>query len=116
LGGVLTALEQAQADWNLVVACDRPGISAEFFSRILEAAENSMNDVLLPAGPVGRPEPLRAAYHRRTFGTPESVLASGERKITRALLAVHRAILRKAETASFQNVNTPEDWARHAAE
>jgi molybdopterin-guanine dinucleotide biosynthesis protein A len=116
LAGILTALGHTRADWNLVVACDMPGISAEFLSRILEAAENSTNVVLLKVGPVSRPEPLCAAYDRRTLGTLQSVFTSGERKITRALLAVHTAILRIAETAPFQNVNTPEGWARHAAE
>ena len=116
LGGILTALEHTQADWNLVVACDMPGISGEILSRILEAAENSTNDVLLPIGPDGRPEPLCAAYHRRTLQALESVFASGERKITRALQSVHTARLVIAETATFQNVNTPEDWAHHAAE
>ena len=116
LGGILTALDHTQSDWNLVVACDMPGISGEFLSRILEAAEKSTNDVLLPIGPGGRPEPLCAAYHRRALTALESAFASGERKITRGLQAVRTARLVIPELAPFQNVNTPEDWAHHAGE
>lgn len=116
LGGILAALNHTQSDWNLMVACDMPGISGEFLSRILEAAEKSTDDALLPLGPSGRPEPLCAAYHRRALKALESVFASGERKITRALQAVRAARLVIPELAPFQNVNTPEDWARHAAE
>lgn len=74
LGGILAALDHTQSDWNLMVACDMPGISGEFLSRILEAAEKSTDDVLLPIGPGGRPEPLCAAYHRRALKALESVL------------------------------------------
>jgi molybdopterin-guanine dinucleotide biosynthesis protein A len=116
LGGILTALDHTQSDWNLIVACDLPGISGKFLSRILEAAEKSTNDVLLPTGPGGRPEPLCAAYHRRALSALESAFAAGERKITRALQSVRTARLAIPELAPFQNVNTPEDWARHAVE
>jgi molybdopterin-guanine dinucleotide biosynthesis protein A len=116
LGGILTALNHTQADWNLVVACDMPGLSGKILSRILETAEESTDDALLPIGPDGRPEPLCAAYHRRALEALESVFVSGERKITRALQAIHTARLVIPEPAQFQNVNTPEDWARHAGE
>src|SRR5579871_3937549 len=62
LGGILTALHHTSADWNLVVACDMPGLSAAALQRILAAAEHSGTDALVPAGPSGIPEPLCAVY------------------------------------------------------
>src|SRR5215472_12946061 len=58
LGGILTALHHTSAEWNLIVACDMPEVSAAFLQELLSAAENSDADALLPEGPSGLPEPL----------------------------------------------------------
>src|SRR6266566_1257366 len=58
LGGILTALHHSATDWNLIVACDMPEVSAEFLGALLAAAEGSGADALLPRGPSGQPEPL----------------------------------------------------------
>src|SRR5579863_4017348 len=54
LGGILTVLQHGAADWNLVVACDMPEISAGLLSGLLEAAGREDADALIPAGPSGR--------------------------------------------------------------
>jgi molybdopterin-guanine dinucleotide biosynthesis protein A len=113
LGGILTALRGASAEWNLVAACDMPGLSAEFLRRLLHAAERSGGDALLPAGPSGRPEPLCAVYHRRLLPALETAFARGARKATATLQELGAAVLPILEAEPFQNVNTPEEWAAH---
>jgi molybdopterin-guanine dinucleotide biosynthesis protein A len=119
LGGILTALHhslrQTGADWNLIVACDMPGVSAAFLRKLLAAAEASGADALLPAGPSGKLEPLCAVYHRRALHPMELHFASGVRKVTAALKGVPTVYLSVSEPMPFQNVNTPEDWAGYAA-
>ena len=114
LGGILTALEDTAAEWNLVCACDMPGLSAEFLAGLLDAAARSDAGALLPAGPSGLPEPLCAVYHRRSRGALAQAFASGMRKIATALEKVPVQVLPVAEAGLFQNVNTPEDWAAWA--
>jgi molybdopterin-guanine dinucleotide biosynthesis protein A len=70
---------------------------------------------LLPIGPTGRPEPLCAIYHRRCLVAFEAVFANGIRKVTAALETVRTLPWPVAEVSYFQNVNTPEEWAGHAA-
>jgi molybdopterin-guanine dinucleotide biosynthesis protein A len=116
LGGILTTLDHTRADWNLVVACDMPGLTAGFLSRILDAAEQSGRAALMTAGPSGCPEPLCAVYNRRARPEIEAAFPRGERKITAAMAGLGVEVLAVAEVAEFQNVNTPEDWADYVAE
>ena|SRR5690242_1736703 len=115
LGGIVTALRHSTAEWNLIVACDMPEISALLLHRLLDAAEASGCDVLLPVRPDGLPEPLCAVYRNTAAAEIERRFAEGVRKVTAALeaLAVYR--LEVAEVMQFQNVNTPEDWQPYAA-
>jgi len=115
LGAILTALQQTSADWNLIVACDMPEISAPFLRALLDAAERWDVDVLLPAGPSHRVEPLCAVYHRRVRQPIYNAFENGIRKITAALDGLRAAVLLVPDAIAFQNVNTPEDWAQYAA-
>lgn len=116
LGGILTALAHSSAEWNLIVACDMPGITAAFLSRLLQAARESGRDAFVPTGPSGRPEPLCAVYHARSRSRLEAEFARGVRKVGAALAALDAGAWQISEVAHFQNVNTPEDWAGHVAE
>jgi molybdenum cofactor guanylyltransferase len=115
LGGILTALRNTSADWNLITACDMPQLDADLLRALLKTATESGADSLLPVGPDGRPEPLCALYHRRCLEPLETAFAAGVRKVTGALESVRAVRLPMAEVSLFQNVNTPEEWAGHAA-
>jgi molybdenum cofactor guanylyltransferase len=116
LGGILTALADTAAEWNMIVACDMPELTAPFLLGLLEAAEASEADALVPAGPSGRLEPLCAVYHRRARTPLEAAFRGGVRKITAALESVRAVRFPVAEIRPLQNVNTPEDWSGYAAQ
>ncbi len=115
LGGIETALNCTSSDWNLVLACDMPAVSVDFLRNLLDAAERSEADALVPAGPSGRPEPLCAVYHRRCGSALRQALDSGVRKVTEALAALRVQKWSVIDPAWFENLNTPEEWARHDA-
>lgn len=110
LGGILTALKTSEADWNLVVACDMPGLDAELLGVLIEAARRADTDCLLPVGASGLPEPLCAVYHRRAAVTMERALRRGVRKVTAALDGLRVVEYPVAREAAFRNINTPSDW------
>jgi molybdopterin-guanine dinucleotide biosynthesis protein A len=113
LAGIHTSLSATKAAWNLIVACDMPGISASFLRSLISAAESSAADCLLPAGPSGFPEPLCAVYHLRCLDAIGAALDRNVRKITDGLDGLRVAIWSVAESAWFRNVNTPEEWAQY---
>jgi len=115
LGGILSALHHTSAEWNLIVACDMPRVTAPFLRRLLDQAEAAGCDVLLPHSPGGRPEPLCAVYRRGARQTIENAFRTGIRKVTLALEELDVYRLEVTEAVQFQNVNTPEDWSEYAA-
>src|SRR2546429_7170548 len=76
LSGIHAALTHSTAEWNLVVACDMPEVTAAFLGMMVERAAAGSADAVLPAGPSGLPEPLCAAYHRPSLKAVACALAS----------------------------------------
>jgi molybdopterin-guanine dinucleotide biosynthesis protein A len=110
LAGIHAALKHSTDEWNLVVACDMPEITAEFLERLVERAAAGSADAVLPAGPSGLPEPLCAAYRRRSLDAIASALASGIRKVVVGLQELNIEIWSVAEARYFHNLNTPQEW------
>ena len=115
LGGILTALSYSQAEWNLIVACDMPGIEAPFLRQLLEQAETCGADCLLPQNAEGRLEPLCAVYHLRSKAPVARALAAGIRKVTGGLHELRVAHWQLETPVLFTNLNTPQDWSDHNA-
>jgi molybdenum cofactor guanylyltransferase len=115
LGAILTALHATRADWNLVVACDMPGLTVPFLTELLDAAQRNPAEITIPETPGGKREPLCAVYHRDILPSLERSFAAGVRKVATGIACLRVAVYPVAEVARFQNLNTPEDWERYAA-
>ncbi len=109
LGGLCTALEITQADWSLIVACDMPGLTAEFLGELLSAAESFAGDCLIPQSG-DRLHPLCAVYHRRVLPVARHQILNKCFKMHDFLASLRIA---KVPTAAVlvENVNTPQEWA-----
>ena len=119
LGGILTALGHTSAEWNLVTACDMPGLTENFLRGLLDAAERAGAEVLLPVGPGGRVEALCGVYRKSAGRALEAAFAAGVRKASAAASGVRglrMVSFKVSEVSIFQNVNTPEEWAAHGAD
>lgn len=110
LSGIHAALTLSTAEWNLVVACDMPEVTAEFLGMMMQRAVAGSADAVLPASPSGWPEPLCAAYHRRSLEAIAGALKSGVRKVTDGLRGLEIDIWRVADSRYFHNLNTPQEW------
>ncbi|MCU1263411.1 MAG: molybdenum cofactor guanylyltransferase [Bryobacterales bacterium] len=110
LAGIEAALGSTTAEWNLIVAVDMPGVSAEFLSALCQAAGET--DCLVPTTLDGRKHPLCAGYHRRCLEPVRAALLRGERKVTAVVESLNVRYWPADELSLIQNVNTPLDWSK----
>lgn len=112
LAGLETALSATSCDWNLVAACDLPGVTAALLETLLtQALAHPHLDVVLAAASDGRRQPLCAAYHRRVLPVVQSQIAKGHLKLLQTLDLL-ACLDVPAGAADLRNVNSPADWAR----
>jgi molybdopterin-guanine dinucleotide biosynthesis protein A len=118
LGGLHAALSAARADWALVVACDLPFVTGELFLRLADLRADW--DAVAPVQNDHRPQPLCAVYRTSTCRPIiEKLIKAGERRPLTLLQSVRTRWVTFEELAGldgasqfFENVNTPEDYAR----
>ena len=113
LSGIHAALTASRAEWNVIVACDMPDVTSEFLRQVVERAESGGADAVLPAGPSGLPEPLCAAYRRRSLESIADALERGIRKVTDGLAGLAVDIWHVPDSRYFHNLNSPQDWSSH---
>ncbi|MGD1092529.1 MAG: molybdenum cofactor guanylyltransferase [Bryobacteraceae bacterium] len=110
LGGVYTALSITRAEWNLIVACDMPGLTTGFLEDLFLAAEATEADCVVPEGARGV-EPLCAVYHRRCRTHAASAIARKKLKMHDFVSSLHAVTLPVSDFSPLRNANTPEEWA-----
>ena len=115
LGGLYTALSMTPADWNVVVACDMPGISPLALRMLIEPEAKTGRNAVMAKGPSGEPEPLCAAYHRSCLALLAQAIRNKRFKMM-DLIPYLRVEYRPLDPALLVNVNTPDDWAKFQAD
>jgi molybdenum cofactor guanylyltransferase len=109
LGGLYSALKTTHTKWNLLVACDMPGLTAEFLTCLLRAARESDADCLVPETASGL-HPLCAVYHSRVLDTVEAALFRKSLKMHDLLSGLRVRRYPVNDSAVLENVNTSADW------
>ena len=111
LGGLLTALSSADADWSLVVACDLPRITAAFLGELIEAARHSREADCVVAKSEHGVEPLCAVWHARVIPQLRCALESRRLKMKEVVDLVAAVACPVPDPRILCNINAPEDWA-----
>ena len=114
LRGVVRGLESSNSHWNLVLACDLPGLSSAIPSRL--CSELRADDIAIVPEFRGRLQPLCALYARRASADLRHQLETGTRSLIEAVRSLDIRVLDEDSIAvhdpqglSFLNINTPED-------
>jgi molybdopterin-guanine dinucleotide biosynthesis protein A len=108
--GIYTALKVTETDWNLVVACDMPAITADLLRGLVLRTETAGRDCVAAIGPYGQPEPLCAVYHRRCLPALTRAIRDKQLRM-RDFVKEIGALWVAVDQSALANVNTPAEWA-----
>jgi len=118
LGGIYSALLDAQHERVLVLACDLPFVTRELLERLVAESEaDTAADAVVPRSARGL-EPLCAVYTKRCAEAAMARIARGALEVRGVLQDVRTRELGPDTLAPyddgslFENVNTPHDHAR----
>lgn len=120
IGGIMTALAWARekgARGALVVACDMPFPSAALLAHIVEVAERSSADIVIPeSGSRRGVEPLFAYYSITAFAAVRDAVQREDLRMIGFHDALHVECIDETTVRTFgdpavlfMNVNTPEE-------
>ena len=116
LCGIASALISTRTEWNLILACDLPYLSAEWLDWLLGRAMNSSRQIVMPRT-AGGLEPLAAVYRRECAQPILEALHRGVHKVSDALEQCRIEFVAErdwghldAEGRVLYNMNAPEDY------
>ena len=122
LGGIVTALlntkeRETAREWNVIVSCDMPFLSADWMKFLAERAAESNAQVVLPHSEHG-PEPLCACWRTNAVETLRAAFERGVRKVTQGISLLRSEVLDERDWKRFDsagrlfwNMNTAADYA-----
>jgi molybdopterin-guanine dinucleotide biosynthesis protein A len=111
LSGIASAMRYNPAVSWLLLACDMPGISSEAINWLLQQRKPG-RIAIIPQNPEsGRSEPLFAWYDFRCSSHIQTLVSSGERRITRVsrMAGVYEPLIPEHLHSAWRNINRPEE-------
>jgi molybdopterin-guanine dinucleotide biosynthesis protein A len=109
LSGIETALASTSAEWNMIVSCDIPQVTADLLGSLFDHAVRAGRPVTLIRDAANDLQPLCAVYNRSCLAPVSAALDRNELRLTRVINDLHPEFFDVA--MPFPNVNTPEDWS-----
>lgn len=119
LAGIHTALSATSSAYTFICACDMPLLSEKLIRYLAGFTPSSSFDIIVPVSEKG-PEPLHSFYHRRLIGPIETLITSGEKKVSALfespktavkLVPMDEILAVTGNMNSFFNINHQDDLA-----
>lgn len=108
LGGLHAGLHACATPLLLLVAVDCPFLTHELADALLDAMGDAEACVYTDGD---RPQPLFGLYRRRCWTAAETLILSGDNRMTRLLEWSNTVCVPMGDPMPFRNLNTPEELA-----
>ncbi|MDC3417847.1 molybdenum cofactor guanylyltransferase [Aquibacillus salsiterrae] len=108
LAGILTAMEQIDANWFFILPTDVPFMEKWVVQQLI-AAIDTESQVIIPTV-AGRDQPLIGLYHSSVKQTISQLLQNEKRSMRALFENVHVKKITIDEEAPFRNINAQEDY------
>ncbi len=115
LGGIHTALQRADGEWNLFLTCDMPLVTGALLKLLLLAADAKHDAAHFTFADEPKTQPFPLLLHRNAARTVAWRIVTNRLSVVGVLdsLRVRQVrIANETDAACFLNVNTPSDWRR----
>lgn len=112
IGGLITAIEKSNTNWNIISSCDIPLLTKESIQWLIDNHDKNANATI--AINKERKNPLFGIYHKNCKATIQKQIAKKDYKMIHLL---NNLKVTYVETPNFVarelfNVNTPEDYKK----
>lgn len=119
LEAIRTALANSPSPRIVLVGCDLPFVTVDLFRLLLNIPGD--HQAVVPVGVDGKLEPLCAVYRTQMLPIVTNLIAQGGRKVSLLFNPISTRLVSfdelhhlKDASLFFENVNTPQDYARVA--
>lgn len=109
LAGIEAALLSGRAEWNLIVACDLPGLKTEVLTELIRVGLESHRQCAVVRDSTGIVHPLCAIYHNSCLEIVQNAL--DKRLLKLQNLVEHLDSITVGIDSELSNVNTPDEWS-----
>lgn len=116
MSGLHAALTATAAEWNLLLACDLAGVTADFLAALLAEIPVDAQPPCVAAETARGLEPLCAVYHRNTLGAAEKAITAGRLRMRDFVAELGAKSVPAPAAGLLANVNTELDWQGYLTE
>ena len=109
--GLYTALHHTQSEWNLILSCDLPLLTATVIEQLWQKIHNHNNSYGVIPKTKKRLEPLAGFYNRRSISLLNSGLENEDYNLHTLIENENFTIVTMdSDKDAFFNMNTPDDY------
>jgi molybdenum cofactor guanylyltransferase len=114
VAGIVSALRSTKSTWNIVTACDLPGVRTDFLETMLRRIRTASVQCVVPVTPDGKEQVLCAVYRKDAVAVLSAALDRGETALRTIVRNLHTEFWMVESAGWSANMNTPEDWASYS--